>query len=146
MVKFLKDYWFGILMSCLVFFCLLFAVIIAVAPHNDAKMRGFTPCTYQIAADLGQVEKPQLSAVLKIFGTGYECYFSVIVQGTKQYFAGQQKTPWANYFFEPIIVDETEEEGEALSQELIDANMLDDENVEEDNTLFGDLQENDDEK
>ena len=145
MVKLLKDYWFEIFVSIMVFFCLLFVVIIAVAPHNDAEMRGFAPCTYQMAEDLGQEVKPDLKMIFGVVTTGYGCYFSVMKQGVVQYFAGKQKTPWANYLFQPIVLDLEDTQFETFPEDLMNANMFD-EKVSDVGEMFDDVQENDDEK
>ena len=145
MVKFIKDCWFGILMSVLVFICLLFAVVIAVAPHNDAEMRGFAPCTYDMANQLGQAVKPDFKLLVSVMGQGYGCYLTVIKEGMTQYIAGKQPTPWANYLFQPVVLEADEEDSEPFPQDLLDANMLD-EDAPSEATLFDDVQEKDDEK
>ena len=146
MVKFIKDYWFGILVSGMVLVCMLFAAIIAVAPHNDADMRGFTPCTYQMADELGQSTKPEFKQLFKVISAGYGCYLTVMKEGMTAYIDGKQKTPWSNYLFVPTVSDLEDTEVEAFSKELTDANMLNDDNSEAKSELFDDVQENDDEK
>ena len=46
----------------------------------------------------------------------------------KLFVLGEQKTPWANYLFEPEVETSAfEEEGEPFSEDLLKANLLDEE-------------------
>ena len=100
MLKFLREYAFFIVLGIFVLCFIGFVTIIAVAPHNDIKMRGFTPCTYQIAEKLMVDETLRQSEVLGIIAKGYGCYFKVMKDGILFFYKGQQPTPWANYLFE----------------------------------------------
>lgn len=82
--------------------------VIAMAPHNDAEMRGFTPCTYQMAEKMVMNDALKYSEVFGIIAKGYGCYFKVMGEGVKLFYKGEQPTPWANYLF-AIEQDETEE-------------------------------------
>lgn len=103
MLKKLKEHWFGLVMSLFVVVMFAFVTVVAVAPHNDAKMRGFSPCTYDMAIFLGDTvgETKSVSAMMKTVFEGYVCYAGVIGQGVRLWWNGEQATPWANYFFEP---------------------------------------------
>lgn len=146
MKKWFKNYWF-IFICCLfvgVFF--LFSVVVALAPHIDMKQRGFTPCTYQMANDFNQPEKLSFWQIVSVINKGYVCYAGVVWQGMKMFFNGEQKTPWANYLFEPEL--ETipfEMDGEPYPKDLIGANMLD-ESMENTDLLRDDIEENKDEQ
>ena len=96
MVKFIRLHWFGLCLGLLVLCFMLFTAIIAVAPHNDARMRGFTPCTYQMAVALQQNRTTPKSHIFKIIGEGYWCYFRVIGEGIDRFVKNEQPTPWAN--------------------------------------------------
>ena len=139
MVKFIKTYWFGLFIGLILLFFLLFTTIIAVAPHADAKMRGFTPCTYQMAIKFSEQHKPTTKDVFATILSGYGCYFKVMVDGCKSFIHGQQTTPWENYFFEPeLIMDEEDDDPEAaIDEDLKKANLLDeaDKNIFEDDLL-----------
>lgn len=148
MVRFIREYWFGLLLATVVGLFLIFSTIVAVAPHVDREMRGFAPCTFEIATSLSQSERPTFGEVSRAIGRGYGCYFNVMREGWKLYTSHQQNTPWANYLFEPVLDNEfdvDEGESEPISEELEKANMLDEPDEEE--WFESDVKENsDDEK
>ena len=145
MVKFIRLHWFGLTLSIFIILFMFFTTIIAVAPHNDAKMRGFAPCTYQMAMALNQDENHKMTKIFKTVTGGYYCYFTVIGEGVKLYAAGKQKTPWENYLFEAENFEEIPEESEPFSDDLLQANVLDEQEARED-FMGQDVKENDDEK
>lgn len=126
MVKKIKEYWFGGMMALLVLFCLVFVAVVGVAPHNDAKMRGFSPCTYQMAADLSDAgAQKRVWGVFAAVGGGYLCYAGVMREGAELFFKHRQPTPWANYLFEPDEGDDVEDGGDDVSAEgLPDSNLF----------------------
>lgn len=132
-MKILRKYWFGILLGGLSFIFLMFVIIVAMAPHNDDQMRGFTPCTYQMAVRLNTVPaKGKVTSVLSAVSDAYLCYAEVVGEGVLLFFKGEQPTPWANYFFK--VDDPYEippEESEPFSEDLLKANLLDDDETEE---------------
>lgn len=114
------------------------------APHNDAKMRGFTPCTYQMAVELNYNEEVKFMNITKIVGKGYLCYFDVVWEGLSRFFEKKQMTPWENYLFVPEG-PELNDDGipdEPFSEDLLKANMLD----EDESSKNTETQEIDDEK
>lgn len=146
MIKFIKDYWFECLLGlCLVLF-LLFSIVVGIAPHNDAKGRGFTKCTSEMAFVLQQEEKLSIIKVAKMVSKGYGCYALVMAEGIKLFIQHKQPTPWNNYLFEEESLEYQEDEGEGFSEDLLKANLLDD--TENDSKKLWDMQkkENDDEK
>lgn len=145
MVKFIRLHWFGLSLSIFVVLFMLFTLIIAIAPHNDAKMRGFTPCTYQMAGALNQETSHKMMNVFKIVIGGYLCYLQVMGEGAKQFALGKQKTPWENYLFEEESFNVIPEESEPFSPELLEANVLD-EQEEKENFTGQDVKESSDEK
>ncbi|MBR2273881.1 MAG: hypothetical protein IJ864_03500 [Alphaproteobacteria bacterium] len=144
MVKFFREYWFGLLLSTIVVIFALFTVIITVAPDSDARMRGFTPCTYQMAARLSQGTKLKVGEAFKVVWESYGCYLRVMHEGWKGYLHNQQPTPWANYLFEPETWSDDEDNAEsALGSDLENASLLKD-GADEKSTLYDDVkQEND---
>lgn len=121
-----KDYWFIFLCSAIILVFFLFSVIIAVAPHIDQKQRGFAPCTYQMAETFQMADELGFVQTMTIINKGYVCYLSVMWHGWVLFVKGEQKTPWANYLFEPELEQiPFEEEGEPYSEDLLKANMLD---------------------
>ncbi len=114
-------------MALIAALCLLFVAVVASAPHNDAKMRGFAPCTYQMAEELSQAAgQHKMRNVITGVGRGYWCYVGVMRLGAVQWAAGKQPTPWANYLFEPETYLAAPGESEPFSEDLLKANMLDD--------------------
>lgn len=124
----IKEYWFGGLMAFIVLLCLLFVVMVASAPHNDAKMRGFAPCTFVMAEELSTAaSEHKVWQVMTAVGKGYICYAGVMRQGVDLWLDGKQPTPWANYMFKPETFVASAEESEPLSDDLLKANLLDEE-------------------
>ena len=100
----------------------------AAAPHIDQKQRGFSPCTYQMAETFQYSSDISFWQTVMTINKGYLCYASVMWQGFKLFVKGEQKTPWANYMFEPELEEiPFEEDGEPFSEDLLKANMLDEE-------------------
>lgn len=144
MLKYFKEYWFVLLQVALIVFIALFLLVVVLAPHNDRKMRGFTPCTYVMAAELERASRQrQFSDVFFTIFKSYVCYAGVIADGGRLWLDGKQKTPWANFLFEPETDPLTvpSEISEPFSEELLKANLLDEDN----RNVFGiDDKENDD--
>ena len=141
MVKTIKEDWFGILLCTLSAIFLVFVAIVAAAPHDDLKMRGFAPCTFQMAYDLNLYStQSDIAGVLGAIAESYVCYAAVMGEGVKLWLNGKQPTPWANYFFEPETLKVPEEMSEPFSEELLKANRLDDEGEEQ--GIFENYQEN----
>lgn len=140
----IREYWFGGLMALFVLVFLLFVAVVAAAPHNDAKMRGFAPCTYTMAEELSKASgERKVWEVMTAVGKGYVCYAGVMRQGAELWVAGKQPTPWANYMFEPDTFLAKPEESEPFSEDLLKANLFD----EEEKSSFEDneqIKENDD--
>ena len=144
MIKAFREHWFGLILSVMVLVCACFVLVDAIAPHGDAKMRGFTPCTYTMATELGQTgEAVKVIEVMKIVGRGFFCYGKVMKEGMSLFWHGKQKTPWANYLFEPEVVkdDFAGEVTEPFSEDLLKANLLDE--VEEELLVNDEHKEND---
>lgn len=139
-MRFLREHGFVFFLGLFVLCFLGCVTLISLAPHNDAKMRGFTPCTYQLAEELMAEDVLKQSKVFGIIARGYICYFKVMGEGVKLFYKGQQATPWANYLFksEPFalsdeVFDEDLEKNSLLKDdndgELLDNSMK--ENIDE---------------
>lgn len=114
-------------MALFVVLFLLFVAVVAAAPHNDAQMRGFAPCTYTMAEDLNAgAGSKKMWQVISAVSHGYLCYAGVMREGVELWAAGRQPTPWANYMFEAETYLAKSGESEPLSEELLEANRLDD--------------------
>lgn len=126
MVKALKEYWFGILLLTAALLFLIFAAVVAAAPHDDAKMRGFTPCTYRLAQELSiHGAGRRIWGVLGAVGESYACYAGVVADGVGLWLEGKQPRPWSNYFFESENFKVPPELSEPFSEDLLKANRLD---------------------
>lgn len=140
MVDKIKEYWFGMLLFALSAIFLVFVAIVAAAPHDDLKMRGFTPCTYQMAYDVNlYATQSDVTGVLGAITKSYVCYAAVMGEGVKLWLDGKQPTPWANYFFKADTFKIPEELSEPFSEDLLKANRLDD---ADERDIFDDYREN----
>lgn len=129
MVNKLKEYWFGILMFSIVIVCIVFTIIVALSPHSDSKMRGFSPCTLEFASKLStESAKNKLWGVFGAVVDVNLCYAGIMRQGMELWIEGKQDRPWSNYIFEKEKeIDNFYEDVEPFSKELIEANLLNEE-------------------
>ena len=113
--------------GCLFFLLVAFWVfIISIAPHNDMRMRGFSPCTFDMGVKLSHPEfNRSLKATLDVVIESHVCYFGVVKEGFINWIDGQQERPWDNYFFEPDVWVVPDELSEPFSEDLLKANKLD---------------------
>lgn len=141
MVNKFKENWFGILIITMVLFVLLLVAVVSVAPHNDENLRGFTPCTIEMAEKLSfyGANKDVLGTTKSVLYS-YVCYLKVIKEGAKLWAKGEQQYPWDNYWFETKKNKMAREIYEPLSDELIE----DSKKVKENYDMFN-VKENDDE-
>lgn len=121
----LKEYWFGFLLTLAGLGFLLFFGIIASAPHDDAEMRGFTPCTNKLVYELATADERSFSFVFSAVSGSYICYAEVMINGWRLWRAGEQSRPWSNYFFATDNFSVSPELSEPISEELRKANLLD---------------------
>lgn len=115
-ISFLKHYWFGILTSLILFAGFFFFLLVLVSPRQDAQKRGFIPCTEAMAQ--GMLSCPVQNKYSCMFGYILKnswCDIKVIGRGMKLWVAGEQKAPWSNYIFTPIL-DEDNPEDEVLQE------------------------------
>jgi hypothetical protein len=128
LVNKIRQYWFGGLLAIFMLLFLGMVIIIAIAPHNDEKMRGFTPCTYEMADNISIYSgQRQLLGVVGAIVNSYVCYFNVMEDGLNKWYNNEQDTPWDNYIFEPETMEVAKELSEPFSNELLKANKLNDE-------------------
>ena len=110
---FAKHYWFAILVTAFVLLYLCIFLLVLFSPKQDELNRGFIPCTQKMAQQiLSEEEKGSFKLVKAIVENTY-CDTKVVFKGLSDWMAGKQKTPWANYMFEPQIynqIDATDEE------------------------------------
>lgn len=111
--SFLKEHWFGLLMSFVILFGFLFFLLILLSPRYDAQKRGFIPCTESLAQNLLSCpQESKYSCGIKYIFINSWCDMKVIGKGFSDWLDGKQKAPWSNYIFEPELntpIDETDE-------------------------------------
>lgn len=106
-MNFIKHNWFGILAGALILSGFALFLIVLFSPRQDNQKRGFIPCTEQMAAELFDCRK-DVSCSLGAILDNSLCDIKVIVSGIKLWVAGEQSTPWANYFFVPEEISQPE--------------------------------------
>ncbi len=127
MLNRIKKHWFGLLLTIFMLLFFGLAVVVSVAPHNDDKMRGFAPCTYDMSEKLTFYSgRREMVSVFGAIMSSYFCYAKVVGQGFVLWSKGEQQYPWDNYFFEPVTMDVPKEFSEPFSKDLLEANMLND--------------------
>lgn len=99
-----------VLLIFLVIYVIYMTVVMIMSPKNDIKNRGFIACTKQLVVDLGECESGQIKCVLKGFYQDTICNSAVVFDGFGQWIKGEQKTPWANYVFEPELPENIDED------------------------------------
>ena len=125
MFKKIKDNWFGIFISTVILFAVGLVWVVSYSPHNDSRMRGFAPCTYEMAEDLTfySAQKDVLGVVEAVLDS-YICYVGVMAEGAKLWIDGKQDRPWSNYIFEVESLKINPKMIEPFSEDLIKANKL----------------------
>ncbi len=119
-MRFIKHHWFGLIISLFMLAYLLVFVLVLFAPRYDEQKRGFIPCTEIMAEELIFCDN-NAWCMLKTIGKNTWCDTKVVARGFGQWLKGEQKTPWANYIFEPQLPQqntETEVEAEESLQEF----------------------------
>ncbi|MBR1604753.1 MAG: hypothetical protein IJ660_01435 [Alphaproteobacteria bacterium] len=101
-MRFLQHHWFNIVVVLLVFLALGMTLLIAFSPKQDAKKRGFIPCTLQLAEQVANC-RGGLWCTTKAVVKNSWCDSKVIGQGIKLWLQKQQPAPWSNYFFTPDL-------------------------------------------
>lgn len=115
-MSFIKNHWFGLLGGIVIFVFMSVFVLVLLSPRQDAKSRGFIPCTRQLAEKLLNCpEEHKIRCLFSAIAQNTWCDMKVIGGGFADWAAGKQTAPWSNYIFIPETVrDETfDEEAEA---------------------------------
>lgn len=118
-MSFIKTHWFGLLTSLVVLFFVMVFVLVLFSPRQDVQKRGFIPCTEEMVSDMLGCEGKTFCMLGKVIKNSL-CDSKVIIDGAKAWVIGNQKTPWANYFFVPEL--KPSQEVEAGLQEFYDEN------------------------
>ena len=101
-MRFVKDHWFGLLVSIFVFFFWCVIALVLAAPHQDEQKRGFVPCTETMAEELRGCNGRNMCVLGSVVDNTF-CNVGVIGEGLKLWMTGKQPAPWSNYLFEPEI-------------------------------------------
>ena len=101
-MSFIKHHWFGLIISLFMLAYLLVFVLVLFAPRYDEQKRGFIPCTEIMAEELIFCDSSAW-CMLKTIAKNTWCDTNVVAKGFGQWIKGEQKTPWANYLFEPQL-------------------------------------------
>lgn len=94
----IKHYWFSILMGLLIAVFMVMLILILIAPKQDARSRGFIPCTQSMVDQLIECERKLWCSGGAIVQNAW-CDLKVIGAGFKDWTVGKQPRPWSNYIF-----------------------------------------------
>ena len=103
MLKFIKIHWFGLILSLLGVLYLWLVILVVLSPRQDKLNRGFIPCTKAMMTDFSACEKGKLWCLMKAVFSNTLCDAGVVLSGVENWAKNKQKTPWANYLFEPEV-------------------------------------------
>ncbi|MDD4555703.1 MAG: hypothetical protein PHE89_00025 [Alphaproteobacteria bacterium] len=106
-MNFLKNHWFGFILSLFVLFFILIFVLVLISPQRDAQSRGFTACTDGFVEQAGACGNGYGCLIGSVIGHG-TCTVKVVCFGVKNWLSGKQETPWANYLFNPQYLENEE--------------------------------------
>lgn len=112
-MSFLKNHWFGFLLSLIFGAYLLLFLLVLFAPTKDIQNRGFTKCRMELYINLKGCRSSSW-CLLKHIVLVNSCYAKVVGEGFLLWKQGKQPTPWANYFFEPELPREDEQHPELV--------------------------------
>ncbi len=118
-MAYIKNHWFGIGVSLFVVLFILMLILILLAPKQDAKSRGFIPCTEKLVETLLDCERNVWCTSKAIINNSW-CDVKVIGRGIKKWLQGKQAAPWSNYIFEPELPLPSFVDEEARQQYLSD--------------------------
>jgi len=123
MLKFIKKNAFWIVVDFVFFIYFVFLGIIFFAPRVDRLERGFIPCTKSMIEDIHSCRNVGIWCSVKAIFKNNVCDFTVIKKGFELWKQNKQKTPWENYYFEPVLDDDQnfdDEELKAYYEEHLD--------------------------
>ena len=115
-MNFIKTHWFGLLTGTVIFFFLILFVLILLSPRQDARRRGFIPCTENMAEELLNCEENKFFCLFKVIVKNSWCDIKVVGRGIGAWISGEQSAPWSNYIFIPELPEAAEYEEEARAE------------------------------
>ncbi len=101
-MAFIKHHWFGLCIGLFLIVFMLMLVLILLAPKQDAKSRGFIPCTEVMVDTLLTCDREVWCASRAVLQNSW-CDIKVIGRGIKLWGQGKQPYPWSNYIFTPEL-------------------------------------------
>lgn len=116
MLKFLKYHWFGLIVSIIGGCYVLIFLLVLFAPKQDKLNRGFIPCTKTLVQEMFACTNNKAWCMSQSIIKNTWCDTKVIIGGIGAWLTGKQNTPWANYYFTPIL--ENKGQKQDISPEL----------------------------
>ena len=116
MISLLRRYWFSACMSIFLLGAFLYFIIVFTSPRYDIQRRGFVPCTEKLAIDIENCGKNNILCILGSIGKDNICNIQVIGHGMSAWLQGEQRTPWANYIFEPELPTQPQTTDEGIEE------------------------------
>ena len=102
-MRWLKDHWFGLLMSIFLLLAAVYFILIFISPRYDLQRRGFIPCTERLAEAVADCRENKIVCTMGAIWDNNLCDLGVIYDGLRDWAGGKQKYPWSNYLFEPEL-------------------------------------------
>lgn len=108
-MNFIKQHWFGALITLILLFSAILFVIVVLSPRYDNQKRGFIPCTETMADELLACSNKSFCMLGAVLNNSV-CDAKVILNGLGDWVKGKQPAPWSNYFFTPDLTPDEETE------------------------------------
>ena len=102
MRKKIKLHIFEIIFGVCLTIYFAFLGLVFFAPRVDLYKRGFVSCTEDMITEFSACTKNKIWCFSKIMLKNQACDFRVVKNGFALWLKGEQKTPWANYYFVPV--------------------------------------------
>lgn len=102
-MTFLKQHWFGALISLLLAFYTIVFTLVIISPKDDLQRRGFISCTDDFVLETSACDG-SMCMISAVINNNF-CNVHIIFSGLSSWIKGEQATPWSNYLFTPEIED-----------------------------------------
>ena len=99
-MNFIKSHWFGILICLWLVLFVAMMVVVLIAPHNDAKNRGFAFCTHNLINTLENCNRKIICST-KAITDNTVCDIKIITNSFYKWLKGDNRFPWSDYIFSP---------------------------------------------
>lgn len=106
-MNFIKQHWFGFLVTLVLILSALLFLIVLLSPRQDNQKRGFIPCTETMAAALYDCSGRSFCLLGAVLDNSI-CDAKVVLSGLGEWAKGHQPAPWSNYFFTPDLSPDEE--------------------------------------